>query len=198
MPPGETDKDAFIDQVCGTIPEIAHDKLADAVDAFCEGIAFSAEQTARVFKAAQAAGLKVKLHADQLSNLHGAKLAADFGALSADHLEYTDEEGAAAMARAAPPAPSSTAGPEAGCQPAAWSRTFSMKPKPSVFDPSISPSRNTSVFTAPARRAVASTTSQTAKAASLCGMVTLAPWKPRLASARTAVAKPSGCTGKGR
>ncbi len=100
MPPGATDKDAFIAEVCATIPEIARDKLADAVVAFCEGIAFSTEQTARVFKAAQAAGLKVKLHADQLSNLHGAKLAADFGALSADHLEYTDEEGAAAMAKA--------------------------------------------------------------------------------------------------
>jgi imidazolonepropionase len=74
--------------------------LADAVDAFCEGIAFSPEQTARVFEAARALGLKIKLHADQLSNLHGAKLAADHGALSADHLEYTDEEGAAAMAKA--------------------------------------------------------------------------------------------------
>jgi len=100
MPPGATDKDAYIAEVCDTIPAIANEKLADAVDAFCEDIAFSGEQTARVFKAAQAAGLKVKLHADQLSNLHGAKLAADFGALSADHLEYTDEEGAAAMARA--------------------------------------------------------------------------------------------------
>ena len=67
---------------------------------FCEGIAFSPEQTARVFDAAKAAGLPVKLHADQLSNLHGAELAAEFGALSADHLEYTDEDGAAAMARA--------------------------------------------------------------------------------------------------
>ena len=100
MPPGATDKDAFIAEVCTAIPDIAREKLADAVDAFCEGIAFLTEQTARVFKAAQAAGLKVKLHADQLSNLHGAKLAADFGALSADHLEYTDEEGAAAMAKA--------------------------------------------------------------------------------------------------
>lgn len=100
MPPGATDKDAYVAEVCAAIPEIARENLADAVDAFCEGIAFSTEQTARVFKAAQAAGLKVKLHADQLSNLHGAKLAADFGALSADHLEYTDEEGAAAMAKA--------------------------------------------------------------------------------------------------
>lgn len=100
MPPGAADKDAYIDQVCAAIPAIAGESLADAVDAFCEGIAFSTEQTARVFKAARAAGLKVKLHADQLSNLHGAKLAAEFGALSADHLEYTDEEGAQAMARA--------------------------------------------------------------------------------------------------
>ena len=74
--------------------------LADAVDAFMEGIAFSAEQTARVFETARRLGLPVKLHADQLSNLHGAKLAADYGALSADHLEYTDEEGAAAMHKA--------------------------------------------------------------------------------------------------
>ena len=82
------------------IPAIAREKLADAVDAFCEGIAFSPEQTARVFRAAQAAGLPVKLHADQLSNLHGARLAAEHGALSADHLEHTDEDGVAAMARA--------------------------------------------------------------------------------------------------
>jgi imidazolonepropionase len=70
------------------------------VDAFCETIGFSPAQTARVFVAARAAGLPVKLHADQLSNLHGARLAAEYGALSADHLEYTDEDGAAAMARA--------------------------------------------------------------------------------------------------
>ncbi|MGN6459955.1 MAG: imidazolonepropionase, partial [Pseudolabrys sp.] len=100
MPPGETDKDAFIAAVCKMIPDIAAAKLADAVDAFCEGIAFSPEQTARVFDAAKAAGLPVKLHADQLSNLHGAALAARYNALSADHLEYTDEAGAAAMAKA--------------------------------------------------------------------------------------------------
>jgi imidazolonepropionase len=75
-------------------------RLADAVDAFCEGIAFSPEETARVFDAAKAAGLPVKLHADQLSNLGGAALAARYGALSADHLEYTDEAGVQAMARA--------------------------------------------------------------------------------------------------
>jgi imidazolonepropionase len=100
MPPGESDKDAYIAEVCAAIPELAHERLADAVDAFCEGIAFSPEQTARVFAAARASGLPVKLHADQLSNLQGARLAAEHGALSADHLEYTDEDGAAAMARA--------------------------------------------------------------------------------------------------
>ena len=100
LPPEASDKDTFIDDVIAMIPALAQEKLADAVDAFCEGIAFSPEQTARVFAAAKAAGLPVKLHADQLSNLHGARLAAEHGALSADHLEYTDEEGAAAMARA--------------------------------------------------------------------------------------------------
>ena len=100
MPPGETDKDAYIAAVCAMIPDIARAGLADAVDAFCEGIAFSPEQVARVFEAAKAAGLHVKLHADQLSNLNGATLAARYGALSADHLEYTDEAGAAAMAKA--------------------------------------------------------------------------------------------------
>ncbi len=99
-PEANGDKERFIDEVCAMIPAIACEKLADAVDAFCEGIAFSPEQTARVFRAAQAAGLPVKLHADQLSNLHGARLAAEHGALSADHLEYTDEDGVAAMARA--------------------------------------------------------------------------------------------------
>lgn len=95
------DKDKFIAVICNEVlPAVARESLADAVDAFCEGIAFSPEQTARVFKAAKDMGLPVKLHADQLSNLHGAKLAADYGALSADHLEYTDDEGAAAMANA--------------------------------------------------------------------------------------------------
>jgi len=100
MPPEYADKDAYIDSVCAMIPEIAGTKLADAVDAFCEGIAFSPMQIARVFDAARAASLSVKLHADQLSNLHGAALAANYGALSADHLEYTDEAGAAALAKA--------------------------------------------------------------------------------------------------
>jgi imidazolonepropionase len=95
------DKDRYIDLVCNEIlPAVARAGLADAVDAFMEGIAFSAEQTARVFRAAQALGLPVKLHADQLSNLGGAALAAQFSALSADHLEHTDDAGAAAMAQA--------------------------------------------------------------------------------------------------
>jgi imidazolonepropionase len=100
-PEAEGDKDRYIDLVCrDMLPQIARLGLADAVDAFCEGIAFSPEQTAKVFAAARAHGLPVKLHADQLSNLHGARLAADHGALSADHLEYTDAAGAAAMAKA--------------------------------------------------------------------------------------------------
>ena len=93
------DKEQYIDEVCSMIPAISRERLADGVDAFCENIAFSPQQTARVFAAAQEAGLPVKLHADQLSNLHGAKLAAEHGALSADHLEYTDKDGVAAMAR---------------------------------------------------------------------------------------------------
>lgn len=99
-PEANGDKDRYIDDVCAMIPSIAREGLADAVDAFCEAIAFSPAQTARVFAAAKAAGLPVKLHADQLSNLGGARLAAEHGALSADHLEYADEDGVAAMARA--------------------------------------------------------------------------------------------------
>ncbi len=95
------DKNAYIDQLCREwLPEIAKRGLADAVDAFCEGIGFSPEQTARVFETARSLKLPVKLHADQLSDLGGAALAARYGALSADHLEYTSEEGAAAMAKA--------------------------------------------------------------------------------------------------
>ena len=95
------DADGYIDRVCGEmIPAIAAAGLADAVDAFCERIAFSPEQVARVFAATRAHGLPVKLHAEQLSNLGGAALAASFGALSADHLEYLDADGVAAMAKA--------------------------------------------------------------------------------------------------
>ncbi|MCP3384871.1 imidazolonepropionase [Bradyrhizobium sp. CCGUVB4N] len=97
----EGDKDRYIDLVCnGMLPAVARAGLADAVDAFMEGIAFSAAQTALVFEAARTLGLPVKLHADQLSNLGGAALAAKFSALSADHLEHTDEAGASAMAKA--------------------------------------------------------------------------------------------------
>jgi imidazolonepropionase len=99
-PEAAGDKERHIDEVCAMIAEIAREHLADAVDAFCEKIAFSPAQIARVFAAARTAGLPVKLHADQLSNLHGAKLAAEHHALSADHLEHTDEEGVAALARA--------------------------------------------------------------------------------------------------
>jgi len=103
LPPGldPAERPAYVANICdGLLPAIAAEGLADAVDAFCEGIAFSPDEVAKVFDAAKRAGLPVKLHADQLSNLGGAALAAKFGALSADHLEHTDEAGAAAMARA--------------------------------------------------------------------------------------------------
>lgn len=92
---------AYLDEVA--IPALraaAAEGLADAVDGFCEGIAFAPEEIERVFTAAKALGLPVKLHAEQLSNLGGAALAARFGALSADHLEYLDAAGVAAMAAA--------------------------------------------------------------------------------------------------
>ncbi len=93
--------DDYVTLVCEEmLPAIAAERLADAVDAFCENIAFSLEQTTRVFKAAQALGLPVKLHADQLSDSGGAALAAEFGALSADHLEYSSAEAVAALAKA--------------------------------------------------------------------------------------------------
>jgi len=91
--------DAYLDEVALPGLEAAHaEGLVDAVDGFCEGIAFSPAQIARVFAKARALGLPIKLHAEQLSNLGGAKLAASFGALSADHLEYLDADGVAAMA----------------------------------------------------------------------------------------------------
>ena len=90
--------DAYIDDVCIPALRDAHaEGLADAVDGFCEGIGFSLEQMRRVFVVARDLGLPVKLHAEQLSNLGGAKLAAEFAALSADHLEYLDEAGVFAM-----------------------------------------------------------------------------------------------------
>ena len=104
--PPETDpsddpaRAAYVDQVCqDTIPAAAAG-LADAVDAFCEGIGFTPSEVERVFVAAAEAGLPVKLHADQLSDLGGAGLAASFGALSADHLEHTSTAGVAALAEA--------------------------------------------------------------------------------------------------
>ena len=95
------DADGYIDAVCDEmLPAIAGEGLADAVDAFCEGIGFTPAQTERVFQAAVKHGLPVKLHAEQLSNQHGAAFAARYGALSADHLEYLDDAGIAAMAQA--------------------------------------------------------------------------------------------------
>jgi imidazolonepropionase len=82
------------------IPRAAREKLATSVDAFCEGIAFTRQEVERVFTAAQANGLPVRLHAEQLSNQNGAELAAKHKALSADHLEHLEEAGAKAMARA--------------------------------------------------------------------------------------------------
>ncbi len=94
-------QEEYVALVCGEmLPAVAEAGLADAVDAFCEGIAFSPAQTARVFERARSLGLPVKLHADQLSDLGGAALAARFGALSADHLEHTSASGVRAMADA--------------------------------------------------------------------------------------------------
>ena len=93
--------DDYIELVCDTmLPALSEEGLVDAVDAFCEGIGFSPAQTARVFAAAARHGLPVKLHAEQLSNLGGAALAARHKALSADHLEHLDEAGVVAMAEA--------------------------------------------------------------------------------------------------
>jgi imidazolonepropionase len=102
LPPEFTDKrDAYVAYVADTmIPTLAGEGLIDAVDGFCERIAFTPKEIARVFAAARRAELPVKLHADQLSNSGGAALAAEFTALSADHLEYADEKGIAAMAKA--------------------------------------------------------------------------------------------------
>lgn len=92
------DSDAYIDLVCDRmIPEAASQGLADAVDVFCETIAFSVEQCERVFRAAREHGLAIKAHAEQLSNLGGTAMAAQYGALSADHIEFLDEAGIAAM-----------------------------------------------------------------------------------------------------
>lgn len=102
IPPEFRDNaDGWIDRVCEElIPAAAERGLADAVDAYCETIAFNTRQVARVFDAARKHGLPVKLHADQLSDSDGAALAARYSALSADHLEYSSPEGIAAMAAA--------------------------------------------------------------------------------------------------
>ena len=93
--------DAYIDYMSSDVLPAVHERnLADAVDAYCERIAFSAKQVARLFERAQALGIPVKLHADQLSDGGGAELAASFNALSADHLEYTSPEGVRALAGA--------------------------------------------------------------------------------------------------
>ena len=92
--------EAYIDAVCGWLPQLHGEGLVDAVDAFAERIGFSIAQTRRVFEAARALGLPVKLHADQLSDGGGAELVAAFGGLSADHVEHTSAAGVTAMARA--------------------------------------------------------------------------------------------------
>lgn len=100
LPPEFKDRpDAYIDAICEEIlPAVAREGLADAVDAFCERIAFTPAQTRRVFEKARALGIPVKLHADQLSDLGGAALAAEFGARSAEHLEHASDDGVRAMA----------------------------------------------------------------------------------------------------
>ncbi len=101
LPPEfEGRQDEYVDAVCGWLPELQRQGLVDAVDVFCDRIAFTPAQTRRVFEAARALGLPVKLHAEQLSDQGGAALAAEFGALSCDHLEWLSEDGIAAMARA--------------------------------------------------------------------------------------------------
>ena len=92
--------DDYIDAACAWLPALHAEGLVDAVDAFCDEIGFTPAQTRRMFAAARRLGLPVKLHAEQLSNQHGAALAAEFGALSCDHLEHLDEPGVRAMAAA--------------------------------------------------------------------------------------------------
>lgn len=92
--------DGYIDAVCQMLPDLHADKLVDAVDAFCEGLGFSVSQCRKVFATARALGLPVKAHAEQLSNLGGSTLVAEFAGLSADHIEFLDEPGVAAMSKA--------------------------------------------------------------------------------------------------
>ncbi|SEA04804.1 imidazolonepropionase [Alkalimonas amylolytica] len=101
LPPEFADSDAYMDYLCQSmLPELHHQGLIDAVDVFCEGIGFSVAQSRRLFETARALGLPVKAHAEQLSNLGGSALVAEFGGLSADHVEYLDEAGVQAMAQA--------------------------------------------------------------------------------------------------
>jgi imidazolonepropionase len=102
LPPDQQDRRArYVGEIVEKLlPEVAKAKLATSVDAFCETIAFTPEEVERLFKAAAHHGLRVRLHAEQLSNQHGAALAAQYRALSADHLEHLDEAGAKAMAAA--------------------------------------------------------------------------------------------------
>jgi imidazolonepropionase len=102
VPPGFPDgSNGYVERLCTQyLPAVAASGLAHAVDAYCETIAFSVDQVARVFDCAQSLKLPVKLHADQLSNMHGAALAARYRALSADHLEFTDQDGVGALAGA--------------------------------------------------------------------------------------------------
>ena len=99
IPPEFSGKaDAYIDFVCEEVlPAVHYENLVDAVDGFCENIAFSPNQISKVFEKAKSFGLPVKLHAEQLSNLGGARLAAKYGALSADHLEFLDQTGVEVM-----------------------------------------------------------------------------------------------------
>ncbi|BBN82803.1 imidazolonepropionase [Pseudoalteromonas sp. A25] len=102
LPPEYKDRaDDYIDLVCEQmLPQVAEQNLAVAVDVFCENVGFSYEQTKKVFTKAQQLGLKIKCHAEQLSNQHGSELVAQFSGLSADHIEYLDEQGVIAMANA--------------------------------------------------------------------------------------------------
>jgi imidazolonepropionase len=100
LAPEFADADAYIDAASAWLVELRAEGLVDAVDAFCEHIAFSPAQVRRVFERARALGLPVKLHAEQLSDQGGARLAAEFGALSCDHLEWLSADGVAAMAAA--------------------------------------------------------------------------------------------------
>jgi len=94
------DADGYINAVCQMLSQLHQQGLVDAVDVFCEGIGFSVSQCRKVFELAKSLGLPVKAHAEQLSNLGGSALVAEFGGLSADHIEFLDEAGVAAMAQA--------------------------------------------------------------------------------------------------